>query len=179
MTDAVDDVGELDDLPCEEVDLDLQGNPAPQSLESLALLVCTKKVKDIELRVAEEFEDLKKRQAQVRYLHKLLKVVNARSDNKGKFDASQDSELKRLLDEAAGMGIMLPNGNYKFNAEETNRLIDSIRMTCDDLNLQNEMQMQTISRMTNERYEAYQMTRSIMRPLHEDKVNKARAIAGR
>jgi hypothetical protein len=40
------------------------------------------------------------------------------------------------------------------------------------------MQIQTISRFTNERYETYQMARSILRPLHEDKQRKAREISG-
>lgn len=172
----VNEVALNDDLDCDEVELNPGEGEEELGLESLSLLLCSKSVKDIEARIRNEFEDLKQRQAQVRYLHKLLKIINAHTDAKGKFDASQDKELQKLLDQAAEMGVMLPNSTYKFSSDEKTRLVDSVRMTCDDLNLQNEMQMQTVSRLTNERYEAYQMARSILRPLHEAKVNGFRGM---
>jgi len=67
----------------------------------------------------------------------------------------------------------------KYSREERERLVENIRMACDDLNMENDMQIQTVTRLTNERYEAFQLARSIMKPLHEDKINKARALAGR
>ncbi len=58
-------------------------------------------------------------------------------------------------------------------------LIENIRTSIDDYNTENDLQLQMITRYTNERYETFQMVRSIMKPLHEDKVNKARSAAGR
>ena len=52
-------------------------------------------------------------------------------------------------------------------------------MHIEDLNTQNDMQLQTVTQLTNERYETYQMARAIMKPLDEDKKQKARSVAGR
>lgn len=147
------------------------------SVETLALMMCSDRIAELEQQTKEEFESLKERQAQVRFLHKLLKAINATTSSKDEIDWSQDSELMSMLDQARDMGIDIPDG-YKFDKENKTRLVENIKMTVDDLNIENEMQLQTISRLTNERYEAYQMARSIIKPLHEDKINKARKIAG-
>jgi hypothetical protein len=147
------------------------------SVETLALMMCSERIAELEAQTKEEFENLKERQSQVRFLHKLLKAINATTSSKDEIDWSQDEELKSMLDQAREMGIDIPEG-YTFNKENKTRLVENIKMTVDDLNIENEMQLQTISRLTNERYEAYQMARSIIKPLHEDKINKARKIAG-
>jgi hypothetical protein len=84
-----------------------------------------------------------------------------------------------MLKQAKEYGVDLKDDKFKFNKEERERLIENIRLTIDDCNVLNDMQLQTITRLTTERYESYQLARSIMKPLHEDKTNKARAIAGR
>ncbi len=154
-------------------------DPKKLSLDALALLVNTKRVRDLEDRAKAQYQELKNRQAEVRFLHKLLKVVNASTDSKGGFSASSNEELKTLLREADAMGVHIPEGKTSFTKEEKERLVDNVRLTCEDLNLQNEMQIQTITRLTHERYEAFQLARAILKPLNDDKVNKARAIAGR
>ena len=58
-------------------------------------------------------------------------------------------------------------------------MLENLKMSCDDLNLQNDMQLQDLNQLMNERYEVYQMARAIMKPLHDDKVHKARSISGR
>jgi len=75
------------------------------------------------------------------------------------------------------METAVKDDKFKYNKDERDRLVENIRMTIEDLNVKNDMQLQTITRLTNERYESYQMARSILKPLHDDKINKAHAMA--
>lgn len=153
-------------------------DPKDISLESLVLLVNTERLHHLENKITSEFIELKKRQDQVAYLHKLIKKIN-NATSKGEFDCSQDTELQQMLQQAKEYGVDLNDGKFKFNAEEREKLVENIKMTTDDLNVLNDMQLQTVTRLTTERYESYQLARSIMKPLHEDKTSKARAMAGR
>lgn len=148
------------------------------SLEALVLLINSERLKTLENKIATEFMELKKRQDQVSFLHKLIKTINTATTNE-EFDCTDNQDLKNLLAKAKEHGVDMKEGKYKFNKEERERLIENIRITADDNNVLNDMQLQTITRLTTERYESYQLARSIMKPLHEDKVNKARAMAGR
>lgn len=150
------------------------------SLEALVFLISKNRVHSLEMKTRDEFKQLKQRQDKVKYLHQLMKSVNKITDSKtGGCDFTSHADLVALFDEARAMGVEIEQGKLKYDREGRDRFIDNIRMTIDDFNVQNEMQLQTITRLTNERYESFQMARSIMKPLHDDKINKARAIAGR
>lgn len=153
-------------------------DPKSLSLEALSLLINTERLKRLENKITTEFVELKKRQDQVTFLHKLIKAINAGTVNE-EFDCSSNPELQNLLGKAKEYGADLKEGKFKYNKDERERLIENIRITADDFNVLNDMQLQTITRFTTERYESYQLARSIMKPLHEDKVNKARAMAGK
>jgi hypothetical protein len=155
-------------------------NPNSFSLESLALLINTERLKGLENKIRLEFIELKKRQDQVTFLHKLIKMINVATVNE-EFDCSapEHAELQGLLLKAKEYGVDLQEGKFKYKKDERERLLENIRMTADDYNVLNDMQLQTITRITTERYESYQLARSIMKPLHEDKTNKARAMAGK
>lgn len=146
------------------------------SLESLALLINTERLHYLENKITNEFVELKNRQDQVSFLHKLIKKINTATE-KEEFDCSKDPELQEMLQKAKEYGVDFKEGKLKFNKDERERLIENIRMSADDLNVLNDMQLQTITRLTTERYESYQLARSIMKPLHEDKINKAKAMA--
>jgi hypothetical protein len=153
-------------------------NPDSLSLEALALLINSDRLKYLENKIRSEFIDLKKRQDQVTSLHKLIKMINTATTN-DEFDCTQQPELQELLKKAKENGVDIQEGKFKYQKDERERLIENIRITADDYNVLNDMQLQTITRLTTERYESYQLARSIMKPLHEDKTNKARAIAGK
>lgn len=92
-----------------------------------------------------------------------------------KFD--QIDEIQKMAD---GIGADPKGKNSKpFTKEMRDRLLDNIRITIDDHNVKNDMQLQTVTRLTNERYETYQMARSIMKTLHDAKTQHARGITGR
>lgn len=148
------------------------------SLEALALLINSERLKTLENKITSEFLELKKRQDEVTFLHNLIKKINT-ATTKEEFECTNNQELKDLLKKAKEHGVDLKEDKFKYTKEERERLIENIRITAEDNNVLNDMQLQTITRLTTERYESYQLARSIMRPLHEDKINKARAIGGR
>lgn len=153
-------------------------DPNNLSLEALALLINTERLKFLEGKISSEFIELKKRQDQISFLHKLIKTINIGTVNE-EFDCSKNQELKDLLGKAKEFGVEIKEGKFKYNKDERERLIENIRITAEDLNVLNDMQLQTITRFTNERYESYQLARSIMKPLHDAKTNTSRAISGR
>lgn len=148
------------------------------TLESVALLINAERLNYLENKIKHQFIELKARQDQVAFLHKLIKTINVATEN-GSFDCSKNPDLQQLLSRAKEHGVDIKDGKFSYNSDERERLIDNIRMTADDYNVLNDMQLQTVTRLTNERYESYQLARSIMKPLHDDKTNKARAMAGR
>lgn len=150
--------------------------PKDLSLEALILLINTERLHTLESTIRKEFDELKPRQDQVAFLHKLLKAVNSSTDDKGGFDWSKNEELQTLLGKAREMGVDIPEGKMKFTKDERERLIDNVKMTVEDLNVQNDMQLQNITRLNNERYESYQLARATMKPLHDSKIQSARSL---
>lgn len=157
------------------------GPPQPPdlSLEELILLIHTNKINTLEASSRTELQQLQERQGQVRFLHKLLTGINSNTDSSGGFSCTNDPDMQQLLTQAEEIGVDLDPTRTKYTQAEKERLVENLRLQCEDLNVQNELQLQTITRLTNERYEMYQMARSILKPLHEDKINKARSASGR
>lgn len=174
-----------DSNPVAEVISDAVQNTAPAkdpknlSLESLVLLITSERLHKLESDSRAYLKELKQRQQKVSFLHKIQKTINAATNSKGEFDLTPFEDLKKMFAEAKDLGVDLDTEKLLYNNEERERLVENLRMTVEDLNVQNEMQLQMLTRLTNERYESYQMARSILKPLHDDKLNKARAIAGR
>ncbi len=149
------------------------------SLEALILLINTERLRTLREATKKELEDLKKRQGDVKHLHECLRATNTATDEKGKLDLSKNPELKELLKKAKALGVELKEDKTSYSKEERDRLIENLRIAADDLNVENDLQLQTITKLTNERYESYQMARSILKPLSEAKQRMARDISGR
>lgn len=174
------------DLSSQSILFDEVIKPTPQgkdpkdlSLESLMVLLMTERLKYLEKKSRNELTELRERQENVANLNKVLKAINKTTDGEGKLDVSNDQELQDLLDTARERGVEVADGKVTFNREERNRLVENIRMSVEDLNVENDMQLQTVTRLTNERHEMYQMARTILKPLHDAKISRARALAGR
>jgi hypothetical protein len=153
--------------------------PDQMSLETLVLLINTERLKNLQDSTANEFKELKERQDKVRKLHELLQNINRETSEKGELSLKNKTELIDGMKQLKDHGISLKDDKLSYSRDERERLIENIKMTIEDLNVQNDMQLQKITRLTNERYESYQMARSILKPLHDDKHNKARAMSGR
>lgn len=151
--------------------------PGDMSLEALVLLINTERLKHLHEKTKKEFVELKKRQDDVRKLHNLIKKINNATDAQGALDISSNTDLQQLIKDAKALGVEITEGKNTYTKEERDRLIDNIRVSADDLGVLNDMQLQTINRLTNERYESYQMARSILKPLHEAKIRATKGIA--
>ncbi|MCP5507666.1 MAG: hypothetical protein H7A37_05150 [Chlamydiales bacterium] len=149
------------------------------SLEALVLLINTERLRTLEGSTEKELKELTARQKIVSDLHNTLSAINDATDSKGKLTIKKDSDLYKMLKEAKKMGVKISKKEGSFDSNERERLVENIRMHIEDLNVKNDMQLQKVTRLTNERYESYQMARSILKPLDEDKKNKARAVSGR
>ena len=146
------------------------------STESLALLLTADRLRQLEADSRRELHELRERQKKVAVLHKFIRTVNAGTTSKGEFDAADIKDFGEMLAATKQLGVELDESKLKYTTEERDRLLENVRMTIEDYNMLNELQLQTISRMTTERYESYQMARSILKPLHDDKLNKARLL---
>ena len=148
------------------------------SLESLILLINAERLNNLQEQTSTKFEALRSKQNTVTELHKILKALNAATNEQGELNLNDHPELKPLIEKAKELGVDIDDTKNVYNTLERDRLVENIRMSVDDLNVENDMILQEISRLTNERYESYQMARSIMRPLHEAKSSLARALRG-
>lgn len=174
------------------------------NIEQLAHLLVLNKLDKMKQDFTTKGMELKERQDKVRWLHDLMQRLNKRvSKETGELDlthakidektgqlkegmsAEGDTdlqallELRQMLKEAATDRGYEIKSQGKYNKDERERMTDNLKMVCDDLNLQNDLQLQDLNQLINERYEVYQMARAIMKPLHEDKVHKARSASGR
>lgn len=147
------------------------------SLESLILLINTERLAKLRETTKKELEELRKRQSDVKKLHEALSAFNTATDDKGSLDLSSDANLKQHIQNAKDLGLEVDETKTSYTKDERDRLVENIRMHIDDLNIDNDMQIQTISRLTNERYESYQMARSILKPLSDAKQRMAREVS--
>lgn len=164
--------------PIEQVNASDMRPKGEMSLEALILLITTERLAHLRDKTRTELLELKDRQDKVRTLHKLLRTINLDTDEAGALDVTKNPDLRPLLEEVGELGIDIDLEKATYNREERERLVENVKMAADDYNVENEMQIQSISRWTNERYETYQMARSILKPLQDDKQRKARAISG-
>ncbi len=149
------------------------------SVQTLVLLLTAERLHRLEEDSRNQLNELRTRQEKVSFLHKLMKTINTATGDKGNVDFSSHPELKEMLKKAKEMGVDLDENKMSYNNDERERLVENLRMTVEDLNVQNDMQLQMISRMTNERYESYQLARSIIKPLQDANINLARHIVSR
>lgn len=155
-----------------------KAGPEDMSLETLSMLVHGDRLSFLHNRIHKELATLRERQDKVSALHKIMKKINVATNDEGKFECTENEELQKHLQEAKRLGVEIEDEKFIYSKEERDRLIENFNMTIADYNVSNDMQLQAVNRLTNERYESFQLLRSIMKPLHEDKMGKARAVRG-
>lgn len=74
---------------------------------------------------------------------------------------------QEFLDDTLKSGNDIRKDTEFYTKEQRDRLVDNIRMNMDDLNVQNDMQLQKVSRLNNESYESYQNARLMLKTLHD------------
>ncbi len=153
-------------------------DPNNLSLEALILLVNAQRIKQLQETTTKKFQDLSQKQKDVAELHKILKAVNAATQEKGELDLTGNADLIALLQRAEEHGVNVDTTKLKYNNLERDRLVENIRTTVEDFNVENDMMLQEITRLNNERYESWQMARTILKPLHDANTSHARAMRG-
>ncbi len=112
----------------------------------------------------------------------LEKINNELGDEKPNYDIKPGSLLGDLLFEAGVRGlaedlkIVMP---MLYQAPEADRMVENLRMTADAFNVQNDLDMQEVGKLNNERHELYQVSRMIFKTIHEAITGMARSVSGR
>jgi|694.fasta_scaffold20241_7 hypothetical protein len=154
-------------------------DPKHMSLQSLMLLILADRMTAVEKDGRKELSELKDRQQKVSFLNKLTKAINAATTPKGEFDITEYPQMTEMLKEAKKLGVDLDETQQKYTEDERERLVENIRLTIGDFNMQNEMQLQLVTRLNSERYEVYQLARVTVKTLHEAIQTHNRGINGK
>lgn len=117
-------------------------------------------------RQRKELLELRKEQEKVRDLQRLHQHVAAIGTDETPLILTD--EIKDFIDKARKYGAIIPD--YKDNQLTRDQRIDlqdRIRSTSESLNQDNDMRLQSVSRITNVLHEMYALMRTIMRTGHE------------
>lgn len=134
------------------------------SLEALIYLVNAERLMYLQQKSEKEFSELKDRQDAVAKLHKLLQKIHAAISDSG--ELKPDAELKELLKAAKDLGVDVPDKDT-FTKTSREALENDIQRATEDLNVQNEMQLQKVNRIMDERQQSYQQALRMMKVLHD------------
>lgn len=173
------------------------------SLDQLLRLIRLARTQSLNNQYKNALNKLQIGQLRVSALTDLRRYINLSKDKDGNFDASnpefQDliqkakkkydqlsDELTKSGESPESMGsfidfleeVGIQEGKTSYNAEETKVLLDSIKMTTDQLSPLNEMYMQTVSRIESEISETFQMLMTAYKPMHNAITMMARGIKG-
>jgi hypothetical protein len=150
-----------------------------QTLESALFLVQSEKIHHLSSKIVSTLDGLHERQKEVRRLQEIIALLNKNVTDEGTLTVEEGSLEQELLEELQSRGVQVKQTVGVFNPQQYDRLIENIKMSVEGLNVQNEMNLQDVTRLQNEQYNVYQLVKSIHKPLDEDKRNKARAVGGR
>ena len=193
-TDQVTDVPGVDQMP---------EDPNNYSLDQILRMIRLERTQGLNKQYKNALNKLRMGQLKVSILTDLRRYINLSKDKDGKFDASnqefQDlitkskAKYDKLSDELVKAGestetmetfgdlieeVGIVEGKDKYSADESKAVLDSIKMTTDQLSPLNEMHMQTVTRVEGEINETYQMLMAAYKPLHNVVTMMARAIKG-
>lgn len=153
-------------LESEEIDLD-----------PLALLVYSEKLQLLESQGEDMMDEIRQTHKQIQHIHKILAKINEETDKDGNLVPSD--QLKALFDEAEEMGLspdrsLIESNKLDFNKKE--RLVENLKMSVEDLNMDNETKLQRVNHLNNERFSVIQFIRKVLDSLHQTKQMMSRNI---
>ncbi len=137
------------------------------NLEKQAVLMASDRVQRLEAESKKELDDIKARQLRIQMLNEALRTINAHRGEEDLIDWSKEPRLMDLIGQVQELGVQITHTDGKFSASQTRRSVENINLLLRDLNAQNEVQIKIANRLQNERYEAFQLARSITKPLHD------------
>ena len=193
QTDSVNDVTRVQE----------SNDPNDYSMDQLLRMIRLERTQGLNKQYKTALNKLRMGQLKVSIMTDLRRYINLSKDKDGKFDASNDKFQKlitdsktkydKLSDELTKAGekiedmetfgdllseVGIQEGKNSYNNDETKAVLDSIKMTTDQLSPLNEMHMQTVTRIEGEINETYQMIMAAYKPLHNVITMMARAAKG-
>lgn len=164
-------------------------------MEPLLQEILIARIESLKNSTGKDLEELLARQKEVEDLHKLLARINEGTDKDGKLKVTD--ELLEFLNKAIKSNDPNNNANSSdslkmdpkelkilekgktYTSAERQRLYENIKSHIETLQTKSDMQLQALTQSTNERYETYQLARSIMKTLQELGKSFTRAVSGR
>lgn len=166
-------------------------------MEPLLQEVLIARIESLKNSTGKDLEELLARQKEVEELHKLLARINEGTDKDGKLKVTD--ELLEFLNKAIKSNspegstgenssdslkmdpkeLKILEKGKTYTSAERQRLYENIKSHIETLQTKSDMQLQALTQSTNERYETYQLARSIMKTLQELGKSFVRAVAGR
>lgn len=183
---ALDDLKSLEDAQkvkdAEYVAASTQG----LTVNQLTLMIIYHKLDLCKLESVRKITEYQRRREAIQPYTKALDLLNKNATTDGiklkQDDAKTDEakaevgELRGLLEEFKKNGLAIDvKDNY--DAQDRDRLVENLKRGLEDLNVQNNMTLEGLQQSCNERYEAYQYARSIMKAGHDAGQQVARNIA--
>lgn len=125
-----------------------------------------------------EFEKLREKAKELMQAGNALVAEADRLEKEGR-----KAEAKALREEGSEMQevaqvLGAESSKEIYSKDEKDKLVENLRMTCEDLNTVNQLQTQTVSRLNNELHESLLIGRDIMKRVHEILSAMARGIRG-
>jgi DnaJ-domain-containing protein 1 len=166
---------------CEDVRIEANDPNPDVSVLGLALAVIQEYRNNLHNKLNDETQQLQARIEKVNTLNRLKRLINAAKKD-GKLDCKDNTELTELLDKVRTeldlndaptvKGEETPshtpdripgikNNSTKYSKEETEGLLDSLTTAIEDLNVKNQMQQQTVTRLYNEQLEGIHLARLV------------------
>jgi hypothetical protein len=162
-------------------------DPSNYTLDRLLKLFRLSRTTQIHSQYRDELKELTKRQAEVRFLTNLRRVILQSKGKNNGFDANS-ADFKDLLAKAKEPGneeflqllneVGIVEGQDYYSEDDKNNLLESVRLVVEQLNTLSDMQVQMVTRLEAEINETYQMLMAIYKPLHNAITSMARAIKG-
>lgn len=167
-------------------------NSSKIEMEPLLRDIMFARMESLKNSTATDLEEVLARQKEVEELHKLLARINEGTDKDGKLKVTEEileylkkaikndensPELNALKMDAKELKVLEQGKTY--TSAERQRLYENIKAHIETLQTKIDMQLQALTQSTNERYETYQLARSIMKSLMELGKTVVRGISGR
>lgn len=179
----------------------ISSDPGNYSIDQLLCLIRLERMNGLNKQYKTSLNKLRMGQLKISTLTEVRRFITLSKDKDGKFDASnpefQDLIVKSkekyesLREELIAAGettdsieifgdfleeIGIQEGKKSYSKDETQSLLDAIRMTTDQLSPLNEMHMQAVTRIEGEINETYTLLINVYKTLHALLVGMAKSI---
>jgi uncharacterized protein (DUF342 family) len=147
------------------------------SLKQMIKMLHSSRMSYLMDQMKKETKEINMCKQRLQHLHKILQKINNLTDENGTIDLSRDPELVKLLEEAKAMGIQVKD-KMKLTAHERNALRENINLVSEELNLNINMQMNTVSSLHKEWDQSFMLLKSCIATIKKAEDEHIRGIRG-